>query len=179
MQFSWRPGFGDPTIIGWVTVALYAVAVFSCWLTLRRMQPSRERQIWQFIALLFLALGLNKQLDLQTALIEAGRLFASHEGWYGQRRAVQLAFTEGLAISCLAIAIALIHWARTTSAACWVALFGTCIVLGFVLLRTAAFDHVHAFLSQSALAQRWNWTLEVGGISIVILSCFWRRSEPI
>ena len=36
-------------------------------------QRSRERRIWYFIFLLFVALGINKQLDLQKANLELAR----------------------------------------------------------------------------------------------------------
>ena len=43
----------------------------SCWATARN-RGIKERQIWVAIAILFLGLGINKQLDLQSALT-AGR----------------------------------------------------------------------------------------------------------
>ena len=174
-ELSWRPGIGDPTVGGWITVALYAVAVVGCSMTARWLPPSRERRIWQFIGLLLLALGINKQLDLQTAFTEIGRLVAVHGGWYDNRQVVQLAFIKAAAAICTACALALIYWAWSTPVACWLALWGTIIILGFVLIRAASFHHVDAFLSQSALGLRWNWILEMGGISVVILGSIWRR----
>src|SRR5450631_116329 len=50
--------------------------------TLREGCISSERYTWRAVSILFLALGINKQLDLQTALTELGRVLAYDQGWY-------------------------------------------------------------------------------------------------
>ena len=110
MDFNWSPGIGDPTIGGWVTVALYLLASFSCWTSARkiRLKDARclqERRAWRCISALFLALGINKQLDLQTALTETGRVLAHYQGWYAQRQLVQLAFIALVAMTCFVAAL--------------------------------------------------------------------------
>src|SRR3954467_6988308 len=103
-QFSWRPGIGDPTIGGWVTVLLYFLAVWSTWRTSRFGFASTEVHFWCVISILFIGLGINKQLDLQTAMTELGRVIASYQGWYGERRTVQLWFIVGVALTCIFLA---------------------------------------------------------------------------
>ena len=66
---AWRPGIGDPTAVGWATVVFYLVA-----------------------------LGLNKQLDLQSLLTAVGRDIAVAQGWYAQRKGVQLVFVAVVAL---------------------------------------------------------------------------------
>src|SRR6476659_1098397 len=68
----------------------------SCWISAQKLglediPRSNERRAWLAISVLFLFLGVNKQLDLQTALTEAGRYLAHYKGWYEQRQVVQLA----------------------------------------------------------------------------------------
>jgi hypothetical protein len=41
---------------------------------------------------MFVGLGINKQLDLQTALTEFGRVLADNQGWYDKRQVVQVWF---------------------------------------------------------------------------------------
>jgi hypothetical protein len=54
-------------------VVLYLLAAGSCWISARELVlediGSNERRAWWAISVLFLALGINKQLDLQSALI--------------------------------------------------------------------------------------------------------------
>lgn len=174
-EFAWRPGIGDPTIGGWFTVALYFVAVWSTWRTAQSLFLGREVTIWRSISLMFVALGINKQLDLQSALTEVGRIIALDQGWYGQRQIVQVWFIIGVAAVCILIAGGLLILARRAPLPTWMALVGTTIVLAFVLIRAASFHHIDRFIGDRVLGLKWNWVLEMGGISIVIFASKWRR----
>ncbi len=178
-QFHWTPSIGDPTLVGWLTAALYLAAAVGCWRVARHLGfgeawPSTERRVWRFVAVLFLALGLNKQLDLQTALTQAVRIIAYSEGWFEQRRVVQTAFIAVVALICVAIAAALAMWARKAPTPVWFALAGVTMVLAYVLIRAASFHHV---LGGAVLHLTWIWILEVSGIGVVLLGCGWRRTE--
>jgi hypothetical protein len=129
----------------------------------------QEREIWRSIGGLFVLLGINKQLDLQTAFTELGRLAAYYGGWYEHRQIVQIAFIMLIAATCGTITLVMILRSKQTSAACRLAIFGTAIVLCFVLVRAASFHHVDMFINQTVLFLRWNWILEMGGIAIVIV----------
>jgi hypothetical protein len=52
---------------------------------------------------------------------------------------------------------------------------GTVLVLAFVLIRAASFHHIDQFIGERILGFKWNWVLEMGGISIVLLGSEWRR----
>jgi hypothetical protein len=178
-HFNWTPRIGDPTIGGWVTVVLYLLAAGSCWISAQKLGPkdigSNECRAWRAISVLFLALGINKQLDIQTALTEAGRVLAHYQGWFEQRRSVQLAFIALVAMICLIAAITLLLWTRSAPIPTRLALIGTTIVLGFVLIRAASFHHVDRFIGQKILGLRWNWVLEMSGISLVLFASQWRQ----
>ena len=174
-EFTWHPGIGDPTIGGWITVLLYFSAVLT---TLRsvRLTNGREQKLWLSISLMFIFLGINKQLDLQSALTEAGRIIALKQGWYPKRRIVQLWFIAGVALACLWIAVTLLRLADDAPVATWLALIGMVVVLAFVLIRAASFHHIDRFIDERILGLKWNWVLEMGGISIVIVASQWRQS---
>jgi hypothetical protein len=94
-------------------VLLYFAASISSWrlgrkIELNHQHHANEYLAWRFIAVLFVALGINKQLDLQTALTEAGRLAGHLQGWYQQRQSVQIAFIGLVAITCALMAIMLL-----------------------------------------------------------------------
>lgn len=173
-HFDWTPGIGDPTVGGWLTVILYFLAVVSCWKTARNSKLP-DRKIWYAITILFFGLGINKELDLQSALAELGRVLALQEGWYGQRQTVQLYFIAAVAFLCGWAVIALIVGARRASCPTWLALLGTIIVIGFVVIRAASFHHIDRFIGSTVLGFRWNWLLEMGGIALVLLASWWRR----
>ena len=129
----------------------------------------------ELFQLAFFALGINKQLDLQTALTEIGRIFAEAGGWYEQRQSVQLYFIVGVAIFCALALLVLLCWARGSPFQTWFALVGSTFVLGYVLIRAASFHHIDRFINSRILELKWNWILEMGGIMIVL---FGKRIAP-
>jgi hypothetical protein len=179
-SFNWTPGIGDPTFVGWLTVVLYFATSISCWKLRYKIEPdgrrrSNEDLAWRFIAILFLALGINKQLDLQTAFTEAGRVVAHLQGWYEQRRPIQLDFIGLVAATCVTVAITLLIWMRRAPIPTWLALMGTILVFGYVLIRAASFHHIDRFIGESILGLRWNQVIEISGISLVLIASQWRQ----
>jgi hypothetical protein len=179
-EFNWSPGIGDPTIGGWITVALYLVTAYVTWQVGRRFRASgsdtrSEAMVWAFIALLFLALGINKQLDLQSALTELGRVLAHAQGWYDNRFVVQVALVVTVAAISLVTVIGMTIMIWRSPFATWVAVFGTGLVLVFVAARAASFHHMDYLLSVRFIGLRLNWILEMSGISIVLLAALLRR----
>src|SRR5436309_2462519 len=126
-EFNWTPGIGDPTIGGWLTVVLYFFAVWSTWKTGNSVWQRREVVLWRAISLLFIALGINKQLDLQTALTEFGHVIAFNQGWYEQRQTVQVLFVAGVAVICLILAFLLVLLAHKAPFPTLIALLGVVV----------------------------------------------------
>ena len=173
----WSPGIGDPTIMGWLTVVLYAIGAWQCFRLATRhssMQGRREVALWWILALGLLALGVNKQLDLQTALTEMGRIVAVQNGWYERRHDVQLEFIYGVAVFASLAVIALAFLARKAHPATIVALVGSAFLMTFIVIRAASFHHFDLFINSEYLGIRMNWILEIGGICIIIASARWR-----
>jgi len=101
----WRPGIGDPTFMGWLTVVAYFTAVPLCWMAGRsdqRAHPqsgySSHPRVWFALAILLTLLGFNKQLDLQTWFTLSLKSVAKAQDWYEERRAFQALFIVGIAI---------------------------------------------------------------------------------
>lgn len=179
--FDWSPGIGDPTVVGWATVVLYLVTSWRCFVladSLRRRQASsrREERGWMVLAILFLALGINKQLDLQTALTELGRTILSHANWMDYKVKIQVGFIGVVVTVCILTALILAIMLRGEHPASWLATFGTILIVGFVAIRASSFHHIDRFIGSRFLMLRWNWILEIGGISLVLAACMWRTS---
>ena len=143
----WTVGIGDPTLLGWVTVAAYAAAALLAW---RNVGAARRTAVphgfWIALTTLMLALGLNKQLDLQTWLSQAGRDLAIAQGWWEQRRVVQAVFIALLAAG----AVGVVVWARRQWHTLWheyrAAFVGVCVLLFFIVVRAASFHHIDMVL---------------------------------
>lgn len=91
----------DSGPLAWVVVGAYLSAAGLA-LLLVRQTSSRERLFWLIVLVLSLALGLNKQLDLQSNFTSFFREMARAQGWYGSRRTVQAFFIAALAGGMLA-----------------------------------------------------------------------------
>jgi hypothetical protein len=175
-------------VVGRLTAILYLVTSVSCWVlayasvlarkpALADARRSRERCAWRSISVLFLLLGINRQLDLLTTLTQAGRILAHSEGWYEQRQLFQLTFISLVAVICFISGIAVLIWGRDAPICAWIAMIGTTLVSGYVLIRAASYHHVDRFVGQTIFGLRWNWILEIGGIVLVLLMSQWRQVQ--
>jgi hypothetical protein len=164
-----------------MTVLLYFAAVGLCGWVLRtksREMAALERWVWRGLAAGLAVLGVNKQLDLQTALTELGRLLAADEGWYDDRRRVQRLFIFGVGLAAVAVGTVLLALARRSPPATSVALVGSCALLAFVVIRASSFHHVDVFIASRWWGLRGNWLVEVGGLLVVLAGAAWRSRAP-
>lgn len=166
MILGWSPQIGDPTPLGWLTVLGYFIAAFAS-LAASRFDRGPSA-LWQILSAILLALGINKQLDLQSLLTEIGRAMARSEGWYEQRRTAQFLFVVA-SVSGLAGA-GLLFWKRLRRhrGPVRTAYAGLALLLAFICIRAASFHHVDRFLKASLFGARFNWIFELGGIAIII-----------
>ncbi|HSV69784.1 MAG TPA: hypothetical protein VLI72_06695, partial [Methylibium sp.] len=176
----WQLGIGDPTVVGWLTVAAYAGAAWMCWRARRTpaATPASAARFWVLVAAVMLLLAFNKQLDLQGALTQFARDLALAEGWYRERRAVQLAFIGWVVLAGLMAGGYLVQLARPPSPGRGIALAGIALVIVFVLVRAASFHHVDLVLTETALGLRWNWILELSGIACVAAGALRESRRP-
>ena len=171
---AWSPGIGDASLDAWLVVGLYAGAswaiwrVISAWDSLSPALAARERWFWKLLLLGVVSLGINKQLDLQSALTEVGRMAAARWGWYEVRHQVQVVFIAALLVLALGIAGLLVHRVRGAPAATGWAAAGTGGLLLFVVLRAAAFHHVGTRLGQPLAGLPVAWGLEAGNLLVIL-----------
>lgn len=166
----WRPGIGDPTVMGWLTViAYFSVAVLCLIRALGASQAGRRGEIifWSGLGALLLLLGVNKQLDLQTLLTLTGRRIAISQGWYEQRRVVQIIFVA--LVGFVAVGGCFLMWrvVRGHGPDVWVALVGFALLLAFVFIRAASFHHVDTLINLRLGGVRMNWVLELGSLAVI------------
>lgn len=175
----WSPGIGDPTFFGWFTVVLYLVTAFCCWsMVQRRAQAlsARELKVYRALALGLLALGINKQLDLQSALTEWARSFARAEDLYESRRLFQGVFVTTLGLAAVAACVWLVLFTRRLPWPTRGAVGGAILLIAFIVMRAASFHHFDHFIGDEWLGLRVNVLLELTGISLVLVLSLYRRA---
>jgi hypothetical protein len=173
-EVRWSPGIGDPSMMGWLTVLAYGAAAALCWRALRaerrRADPvQRVAAFWALLALGMIALGVNKQLDLQSLLTQVGRDLAQRDGWYAQRGGVQKLFILGLLALAGVGGAAVLWWLRRYLGELWIAALGAVAIATFVIVRASSFHKVDALLGTYVGGVKMNWVLELGGIGLVAL----------
>ncbi|QIE57402.1 isopropylmalate isomerase [Pikeienuella piscinae] len=178
----WSPGIGDPTLIGWFTVAAYFVAAalaIRTTMMLRAGGGARDRAeftFWVGTCIALILLGFNKQLDLQSLLTALGRCVAQIDGWYQQRRAMQAGFIIAIVGTAELVFFGFAYAMRRTIGRNGIALLGMGIIATFVMVRAVGLHHVDSLLGLTLNGWRLNWILELGGIGVVTIGAIARMS---
>ena len=176
-SYGWRPGWGDPSLMGWTVFAAYLVsAALSCRAGLaERVIKNQARvlpAIWFSIAALLLLLACNKQLDLHNAITSIGRRLAREQGWYRDRRVAQLAL---VALACAtSLMLAGMLWLKVGRPypRYRLPLLASAAILGFILIRMAAFHHIDQFFRLELLGNRFHTWVEAPAAAFVGLLAF-------
>ncbi len=164
----WSPTIGDPSLMGWLTVAAYAITTAMVARLAFGRGGKPERLFWLMLVLLLAALTVNKQLDLQSALTAFARCMAKVQGWYEDRRGVQTGFILGLlgASVLFLVFLAVTMWRHLRRT--WMAVLGLVFLTGFVAIRAVGFHHFDALIKSEIGGVRMNWLLELGGIALIL-----------
>ncbi|OHB75922.1 MAG: hypothetical protein A2Z25_01610 [Planctomycetes bacterium RBG_16_55_9] len=171
----WRPGIGDPTVLGWVTTAGYLIAAGLCGAYALRadsvigtMRFNWHRVFWWGLAIAMLLMGLNKQLDLQVLLIRVARRMSKVQGWHAERYVVYKWFVMGIASAGLILTGWLGWTCRHGLRQCALALCGVGLLVLFAVIRACG---------GAVEIQGWRpgnfpmrWILEIGGIACIAVS---------
>lgn len=167
----WRPGISDPTPMGVIIFVCYFIGAAACLFRAWRSfhEPSLRKgpfRFWLFCGIALFLFGVNKQLDLHQLITQYGREWARSEGWYENRREVQLQFVKFLAGIATVGLFAMIWALRGMPFRFYVALTGLMFLGFYVLIRAASFHHVDTFLGLGTEGFRLAWLVELGGIVI-------------
>ena len=165
-ELRWRPEIGDPSFMGWFTVAAYALAAILA----AGVWCRRKEKVWLMVALGMAGLCVNKQLDLQSLFTDLGRVASYHGGWFEQRRIYQKWFVLGV----VAGAGIFGTWFIWRYNAFWVRhkllTAGGFFMLTFIVVRAISFHHFDSFLKNEVLGMKMNWALELSGIFLISLA---------
>jgi len=167
----WRPGIGDPTVMGWLTVVAYFGAALLCFREARteKFRTTNDRKMfWSVLTVLLVFLGFNKQLDLQTLLTLTGRRISIAQGWYEYRRFVQVVFVAMIAATGF-FSVWIMNRLVRKYPDLRLALVGFVALLGFVVVRAASFHHIDQLINFRLAGVKMNWVLELGAIALVSL----------
>ena len=157
----------DPTALAWIVVVAYAVGGLVAFGAAQSTSDARERAFWIGASALLLLLGINKQLDLQTLVLDLVRDSARAHGWYQSRRLVQGAFLLALGFGSIVAAAALLIWLVGAVPTIRAAAMGVLLLGTFIVLRAASFHHIDQWVRVDVAGLRSGWWLELIGTGLI------------
>lgn len=170
---TWQFGPDDPTLLGWATTVGYLCVAILCARAAARAAPKLEstaRDVWPWrvLAVSTAALGANKELDIQTLLIDLARMMAKSEGWYPYFRTVRNIF-----LVLAALVAGILGWWLVRRYAKFIVqhrtlTLGFALVLFYCMLRAADLDVVGMLVTTDPKGHGASWVIEVTGISLMI-----------
>lgn len=140
----YRPGIGDPTPAGWLTTIVYLLSA-ACGFTVfirRRKDNRRLGRFWLVVSTAVLLLGVNKQLDLQTLIIDTGKLLTRAMGLSSEKRFIQLGFTFIVGGLTLMGLLGFLLSVRRLGNPIILACLGLTLILTYAVLRMTVFTHI-------------------------------------
>lgn len=165
----------DAGTLPWLAVAGYLLGAGLCVWQRGQSATTRERLFWMLAALAMLALGINKQLDLQTALTAWARQLARDDGWFAERRALQAIFVKAAAATALILGLGMAWLARRMRVRVIMVFAGLMLLALFVMIRAASFYHIDVVMRHPVLGLKLHTVLELAGIAIVVVGAGWPR----
>jgi len=167
---------GHLTSLGWTMFALYLIAAllsFRAAASVRSQQSSATVRVWLWLGVTLAALGLNKQFDMQTLLIELGRQFAGRENLSANRAGLHVLFFLGFMLLVLAL-LAGVMFQFSAEAFRFtrqqpLAATGGILVCAYIVIRAASIDGVDLMVGLDFERIPFLWLLEAGGLLLIIV----------
>ncbi|MEM7230368.1 MAG: hypothetical protein AAF432_16300 [Planctomycetota bacterium] len=164
----------DPTWLGWMTCA--AMLIASVLAVRAALGAPAQRRFWLIIALLMVLLGLNKQLDLQTTMIEYAKSLAQAQGWYEDRAVVQRGFLIVLAGVTMIAGIVIGRMAVRGGHNTRLAGIGVLLLFLFILFRAVVIGRQDDGLPGIVRSDVVGRALEITGVLVVCIAAWRSRS---
>ena len=182
-HFRWRPEIGDPSLIGWFTVAAYALSMVTALAAARRAgrvpgPTGGRRAVWLAVAALMTFLCLNKQLDLQSLLTDIGRILSSKQGWYEQRREFQKWFVLGVLCMFFLGTLFLLVRFRVFWRNHLLLSSGLFFLLSFIVFRAVSIHHFDTLIGKRFENPETSGWIELAGIALVWLAALRDYRNP-
>jgi hypothetical protein len=168
---AWHFQLDNPNFLGWSVVTAYLLAAICCGRVAWKGDKSAdETRVWWILSGLLVFLGVNKQLNLQTLMLDIGRHIAWSQGWFGERRHVQAIFAAAFAAVGLILLGLFMVLARRFIRNNRLAFAGMIVILFFVVLRSSTINHIHEIVGFDPRDEYWAWVLELTGSFLIAWS---------
>ena len=167
---------GHLTPLGWAMLTLYMGAALFAF---RAAAASNSRnsvamgRVWICLGVILSALGLNKELDLQTLLIEFGRHVAHSEHLFAYRLKLYLVFFLGFMLAIIVLlTVVMLRFSSDIGIFARqfpLAISGCGLICAYIVIRAALIDNVDLILGVGLKQIPFLWLLEAGGLLLIMV----------
>ena len=171
---DWTKFWGDPFVSGTVFMAAYLTAALMI-LSSAGWLDGRERTLWRICGTLFLFQVANTHLDLHALIFTIGRCLAHAQGWYEDRRQVQVIAVASLAVLLALILIVTAWYFWRSILGNLLLVLGVSIALGFTVLKGINLHGIEAYYAGQYGPFRGADLIELSGIALAALAALIRR----
>lgn len=170
---DWWDFAGDPWVSGTVFMAAYALTAFLIFRA-ARLCWDREYGFWRLCGWLMTFQVANTHLDLHGIVFTTGRCLSRAQGWYENRREVQMLVLAGLTLVVLAILlVVLIVYFRNIFGNMLLSL-GVVTALGFTVVKAINLHGLEAYYAGQYGPFRGADLIELSGIGLAFLAAVFR-----
>jgi hypothetical protein len=163
---------GDPTFAGWLNTVLYFVLSAKSYLHFKRVDKDKVKdRFWLVLLVLFLCLGLNKQLDLHSDLIKAIKYYVISIGYVQYKYPLKLIVVFLGSLSLLMLAVVVKKYLSTAIPRYKLMTLGLVMLFLFVFSRVVAFDHVFKGNTQSWV-EYYTTFVEFPSLMLILIGMF-------
>ncbi len=173
---DWSEIWGDPLITGSVAMISYLVTGLLVFWTAKQLL-GRERILWMICAGLLIFQVMNTPLDLHAFVWTTGRCLAHIQGWYNERRAIQIILAAGVLIVAGLLFLAGLIFFRKSLKSSFVLLTGVGLALGLTVIKGISFHDFARTLNIAVGPFRIADLIELLGVAIAALAVPLRRRQ--
>lgn len=169
----WTQFWGDP----WVSGTIFMVAYFMAALLILRevgRAECRERTLWRICGALFLFQVVNTHLDAHALIYTVGRCLAHAQGWYEDRRQVQVFAVLSLAWVVLLILGVTAIWFFRAILGNLLLVMGVSVALGFTVVKGINLHGFEVYYGGTYGPFRGADLIELSGIALALLAALLR-----
>jgi hypothetical protein len=170
---DWMDIWGDPLLSGTIFMLSYAVTALLVFRAARNHE-GRERWYWRICGFIFFFQVANTPLDLHALVWTTGRCLAHAQGWYENRREIQVLFLVGLALLLASILLLALFVFLRNMLGNALLTAGVSIVVGFTLVKGINYHGFEQFYGADAGPFHVADFIEYSGIAIALLAALLR-----
>jgi len=136
---TWLSKSGDDTFWSWVITLIYLLTIILSLYYVHNIKTEKTKHfLWISISIFLMALGINKQLDIQILVEMVGRFIAKNLGLLQHRYFIHFIFAFSLFVIMIAISIFVLIRIRTIIGQSLIALSGVTLLTLFVFIRAGS-----------------------------------------